>query len=233
MKIFLLQADHPTNPTRVLKPFATMALANIEAARLTNLVLEDYLDEDDKPHLAADATPENWQEKFIEYKQHHADDLGIDMDMMTDDDDGDIWIEEMDLIGAEDMKLIKPITIMLDDDTRASIQGRSVVSHTHMKEWHGGAPPLLHGTDVFVRLRHGGERVAKVGEGYATRWTHTGDKDDIVAYALYLSKEAARNFVVEAGDALWTGEVDLLPGKTTDAVGIDDASGVGKTEGER
>ncbi|KQY71328.1 hypothetical protein ASD52_06490 [Ensifer sp. Root142] len=52
-------------------------------------------------------------------------------------------------------------------------------------EWIGGPMPVKDGTPLVTRHRHGkGDKHSLAGEGYATRWSHTGEVDDIVAYRL-------------------------------------------------
>lgn len=50
-------------------------------------------------------------------------------------------------------------------------------------DWAGGPMPVKSGTPVVTRHRHGkGDKHCLAGDGYATRWEHTGEVDDIVAY---------------------------------------------------
>jgi hypothetical protein len=48
--------------------------------------------------------------------------------------------------------------------------------------WQGGDMPVKEGTLIEVRHRSGNVRIATAGSGYATRWIHNGDRDDIVAF---------------------------------------------------
>lgn len=50
-------------------------------------------------------------------------------------------------------------------------------------DWSGGPMPVAPGTLVLTRHRNFGQRASIAGEGYATRWEHKGEVDDIVAYA--------------------------------------------------
>lgn len=51
-----------------------------------------------------------------------------------------------------------------------------------LTSWTGGPMPVAAGEAVVVRLRSGAMKECTAGEGYATRWEHTGARDDIVAY---------------------------------------------------
>lgn len=58
-------------------------------------------------------------------------------------------------------------------------------------DWSGGPMPIEIGTPVVTRHRHGkGNKHSLAGEGYATRWSHTGEVDDIVAYRLDRDSDA-------------------------------------------
>ena len=109
MNIFVVQGDHPSIPGHIMKFYATRALANIEAANIVNLLLNDYTDdEDDSPIIAADATAETWEAKCLEYRQHVADDMDVDLDHLDNDDAGDVWITEEPLHGVATITMIDP-----------------------------------------------------------------------------------------------------------------------------
>lgn len=160
MKIYIVKGDHPSVPGQSMQIHATKDGANAYAAELVNLLLNDYTDDEELPHLAADATAETWSDKCLEYRQHVADDMEIDLDTLEDDDAGDVWIIEDVLHGA-------PIIIPVDQHT----------------PWHGGeTPPLPAGHAVNVRHRNGKEYSTYVGTGRATNWVHEGAPIDIVAF---------------------------------------------------
>lgn len=55
--VYLLQAEHFSNPGRITKIFASKAMADHEAARLANTIRDDT----DFKEMPPEATPEDWQ----------------------------------------------------------------------------------------------------------------------------------------------------------------------------
>ena len=251
MKIFIVNGGHPTIQGNPMRPYATKEAANAFAAELVNIILGDYTDdESDQPIIAADATADTWMDKCLEYRQSIADDMECDLDDLEDDDAGDVWIVEEELIGGDEIYARKsPETAPRD-----------------WSPWQGGdEPPLPAGQDVEVLLRCGVERSGTVGEfGYANRWNHLNQPDDIMGFipvpivhsdtikgTLHRAIDNIEQSVADAAEVMPDGEqkTELLkdlgnlsaefsktvPRTTLDAIGVQDNGGmtIGKTEKKR
>lgn len=108
--IFLVCGSHHEVPGVKLKAFATSALADAAAAEMVNILLRDN-------EMPDDATAGNWQEKFQAYKRAIADDLETDVDILTDEDCGDVSIEMVDLAGLTNHpQLISDLWGKIEDD---------------------------------------------------------------------------------------------------------------------
>jgi hypothetical protein len=66
-KVYIVEGEHPFIPGTAISAHATLRLANLAAASLLNIMLEDS-------ELAADATPDNWEEKLEELHDERGDD---------------------------------------------------------------------------------------------------------------------------------------------------------------
>jgi hypothetical protein len=109
-KVFVLHGDSSMVSGHIMKLFATRELANVEAAKLANILL-------DEQEMNQKATPDNWSDCIIEMKQAVADDRGCDLDDLGDDECGDLWIIEEELIGATEPIEVSVLPMALSDGT--------------------------------------------------------------------------------------------------------------------
>lgn len=95
MKIFLVTGESFTVPGRLMKPFPTRELANIEAARMVNILLEEV-------DMNGNARPGNWEPPLLDARQERAAQLGLkDARYLSTDDDGHVGITEVDMPDVE------------------------------------------------------------------------------------------------------------------------------------
>lgn len=166
--IFLVCGSHHEVPGVKLKAFATSALADAAAAEMVNILLRDN-------EMPDDATAGNWQEKFQAYKRAIADDLETDVDILTDEDCGDVSIEMVDLAGLTNHpQLISDLWGKIEDDGGDFFSLRERVRGAL---WHGeseasivaGVKPLafeevdVHGHTVLRAIAANGHYVIASG----------------------------------------------------------------------
>lgn len=92
--IFILQGVHFHVPGNQLSAHATKASADIEAASLVNEMLEWI-------ELPQDAKPETWEADLLRARKARAEQMGCDDPDDLGDDDCDVWITELPLVGEE------------------------------------------------------------------------------------------------------------------------------------
>lgn len=103
MKLYIVKGIHFSEPARPMLVHATMDSANAAAAELVNDLLEWV-------ELPRDATAENWQERREVARQARCEEMGVEIDPDSLDEDpiaealgednGDVWIEEDTLRGV-------------------------------------------------------------------------------------------------------------------------------------
>ncbi|MCK1577824.1 hypothetical protein [Bradyrhizobium sp. 174] len=91
--IFILQSVHFHVPGNHLSAHAAKASADIEAASLVNAMLEWI-------ELPQDAKPETWEADLLRARKARAEQMACDDPDDLGDDDGDIWITELPLVGG-------------------------------------------------------------------------------------------------------------------------------------
>jgi hypothetical protein len=88
-KVFIVQADHFHIPGRPTTAHATKASADIAAAGHVDCLLQWI-------ELPEDAKPETWEADLLRARKARAGQMEVDLDDLGDDD-GDVWITELDI----------------------------------------------------------------------------------------------------------------------------------------
>lgn len=92
MKIYLVMAEHFSEPGRPITAHATRDLATKSAVPLVNLLRSSV----DLPPVSDAST---WEAALLEAREKRASDLGCELADLGEDD-GDVWITELEVEGA-------------------------------------------------------------------------------------------------------------------------------------
>lgn len=133
MKLYIVKGIHFSNPGRPMLVHASMDSANAAAAELTNDLLEWV-------ELPRDATADNWQERREAARQKRCEDMGVEVDPDSLDEDpiaealgednGDVWIEEDTLRGTKEadalFRFLDLSTAHVSPDTRRWLEAQAL-----------------------------------------------------------------------------------------------------------